>query len=60
MMETASKGIGTGLGIAAMGIGMGIAFDAMRGLDRQMQRQPSRLQPIQMKKIRLEPIRFKL
>jgi len=28
-IDDASKGIGTGIGIAAMGIGLGIAFDAM-------------------------------
>lgn len=34
-IDSASKGIGTGIGIAAMGIGMGIAFDAMRGIQKQ-------------------------
>ena len=28
--DNASRGIGTGIGIAAMGIGLGIAFDAMK------------------------------
>jgi len=30
MFDSASKGIGTGIGIAAMGIGLGIAFDQMQ------------------------------
>jgi hypothetical protein len=53
MIETASKGIGTGLGIAAMGIGMGIAFDAMRGLDTQVRQRP------QLQKIKIKPIQIK-
>ena len=34
-INDASKGIGTGLGIAAMGVGLGIAFDAMRGVSKK-------------------------
>ena len=30
IFDSASKGIGTGIGIAAMGIGLGIAFNQMR------------------------------
>lgn len=29
-LDSASRGIGTGIGIAAMGIGLGIAFDQMK------------------------------
>jgi len=34
-IDDASRGIGTGLGIAAMGVGLGIAFDAMRGINKK-------------------------
>lgn len=38
MLEQASKGIGTGVGLAFMGIGAGIAFDAMRGISPKTKR----------------------
>jgi len=30
VFDSASKGIGTGIGIAAIGVGLGIAFDQMK------------------------------
>jgi hypothetical protein len=37
-IDDASKGIGTGIGIAAMGIGLGIAFDAMKGVGQKIKK----------------------
>ena len=36
-----SRGVGAGISIAAMGIGMGIAFDAMRDINRSSRKKKS-------------------
>lgn len=57
-IDDASRGIGTGIGIAAMGIGMGVAFDAMRGINKKTKNsghlvyRPPRMKPI-------KPIKWK-
>jgi len=52
-ISDASKGIGTGIGIAAMGIGMGIAFDAMRDINKKTKTNNMfKYQPPKFKKIK--------
>ena len=58
MFDTASHGIGTGLGIAAMGIGLGIAFDSMRGIQKQVHKKKNMgFKPMSMPSFK--PIRIK-
>ena len=52
-IDDASKGIGTGIGIAAMGIGLGIAFDSIRNLGKKPKKKNIQMfKPPKFKKIK--------
>lgn len=53
-MDETSKAIGTGIGIAAMGVGLGIAFDAVRSFKNQKK---TKHKPLDFPTIK--PMRFK-
>jgi hypothetical protein len=53
--DKASKGIGTGIGIAAMGIGMGIAFDMMRDVKTTSKKKNKSIQPFPT----IKPLKWK-
>ena len=54
-IDTASRGIGTGIGIAAMGIGLGIAFDAMKGINKKTKH----ITYIPPRPMKIKPLRWK-
>jgi len=56
-LDEASRGIGTGIGIAAMGIGLGIAFDSMRSMNKCSSRY--KIKKFKPKKFEFKPYRIK-
>jgi hypothetical protein len=56
MFEQASKGIGAGIGIAAIGIGAGIAFDSMRHLTST---QKKKSYTMSYKPVKFKPMKWK-
>jgi hypothetical protein len=54
MIEQATKGIGAGIGIAAIGIGAGIAFDSMRNI------KPKKSYTMSYSPPKFKPFKFKI
>jgi hypothetical protein len=58
MLEQASKGIGTGIGLAFMGVGAGIALDALRNIQPSSKTNRKKY-PVGYKPATFKPIRWR-